>query len=475
MTFFEHLAELRSRLIWCILVVFIVFCILYAYHSEIFNLLTKPVIDGLRRHGIFSLQALQVTEALIAQLEVCLISAIFVSSPYIFYQIWAFVSPGLYPEEKKYVLPVVGLVSAFFIYGVVFSYFIFLPMIVDFLVGYSMEGGTIQIIPTVEKTVSLCLTFLLIFGLVFELPLLMFFLSLIGFTDHKKYWKYGRYFMVVAFIIGGIFTPPDPLSQVLMAVPMCILYYVGTLFSWVAGFLRKDKSSKAPTYITVGAVILLGAVVSLASYLWSYSNTKPISNKIPRGLISLVKISTTSKLSDYLTTAIFGSKSIPEKSSNNVSLVLTSQSLLFISGEKCFSVDGEACSSINILEEEGDNNIFEEINNNDLPLLMIIDKKCISQFTKGEFAFHLVTETSSLINGMAEIRIKTVGSEISRIIEWSRNHEMSLENQNPLVEFIQTILPDSWQESGFLYGVISQPRLGRSIITLFRSAMKACR
>lgn len=276
MTFTEHLAELRSRLVRSVAVVAVAFGVAWSFHEELFSALARPVLAGLRAHGIFALQALQVTETITIHMQIALIASLAVAAPFVLYQIWGFVAPGLFENERRRVLPIVSLTLVFFLLGVVFCYFVFLPMLVDFLVAFTLQGGEVQVVPTVERTFSITITFLLVFGLVFELPLLMFFLSLLGIASWRAYLRFGRYFVVLAFIVGAVFTPPDPLSQLLMAVPLCVLYFVGVAFGWVASAVRgPDGLKPLAGWVVAGLTIVFGAAVGTASWAWSSNVSLP--------------------------------------------------------------------------------------------------------------------------------------------------------------------------------------------------------
>jgi len=268
MSFIEHLAELRSRLLRCVLALLLAFVVSWVFHSELFQLFARPVMTALRANGIQSIQALQVTEAISVYLDVSMLSALVLAFPYILYQVWAFVAPGLYQSERRYVAPVIGLVSAFFILGVVFAYFVFVPMVVDYLVRFTTASGEIRLVPTVDRTFYFAWISLLAFGLLFELPVLLFFLALLGVITHRPLLRFGRYFIVLAFIIGAIFTPPDPLSQVLMAIPLCILYYVGIAFAWAASRIRSGGPALVTRAVAAGVVLAFASSVVVAAYLW---------------------------------------------------------------------------------------------------------------------------------------------------------------------------------------------------------------
>ena len=206
MTFGDHLAELRSRLLKSVGALGLAFLVAWNFHEAIFQWIARPVLAGLRNQGIRQLQALQVTETVIAHLQASLLGALVLAAPVIFYQAWAFVAPGLLRRERRIVLPVIGLLSAFFLLGVLFCYFVFLPLVVDFLVAFTQASGDVTLQPTVQQTFRLAVAFLAVFGLVFELPLLMFFLSMLGVVRAAAFRRYARYFVVFSFVIGAILT-----------------------------------------------------------------------------------------------------------------------------------------------------------------------------------------------------------------------------------------------------------------------------
>jgi len=269
MTFTEHLAELRSRLLKSIGSLVLAFVVAWNFHEALFHFIARPVLAGLRNHGIRQLQALQVTETVIAHLQASLLGALVLASPAIFYQVWAFVAPGLLQRERRVVLPVIGLLSAFFLLGVLFCYFVFLPLVVDFLVSFTEASGDVALLPTVQQTFRLAVAFLAVFGLVFELPLLMFFLSMLGVVQAATFRRYARHFVVFAFVIGAILTPPDPLSQVLMAVPLCALYLVGVVFAHAGETFRGSRRTAGASALAVGVFVAFAGAVGLASWYWN--------------------------------------------------------------------------------------------------------------------------------------------------------------------------------------------------------------
>lgn len=269
MTVTEHLAELRSRLLKSVAALALAFLVAWNFHEQAFHWIARPVLQGLRRQGIQQLQALQVTETVIAHLQASLLGALVLATPVIFYQAWAFVAPGLLRRERRVVLPVIGLLSAFFLLGVLFCYFVFLPLVVDFLVAFTQTSGDVALQPTVQQTFRLAVAFLAVFGLVFELPLLMFFLSMLGVVPAATFRKYARYFVVFAFVIGAILTPPDPLSQVLMAVPLCALYLVGVVFAKAGEAFRGSRRSLGASALAIAVFLAFAGAVGSAAWYWN--------------------------------------------------------------------------------------------------------------------------------------------------------------------------------------------------------------
>lgn len=281
----EHLAELRSRLLRCVIAIAVAFFLAWGFREQVFAILTWPVMEALRRHEVFTLQALQVTETITVYLKVAFVAALLLTSPYIAYQIWAFVAPGLYEHERHIVRLASGLVAGFFALGVLFCYFVFLPLVVDYLVVFTEASGLVRLVPTVEAVFSIVTLFPLVFGLLFQLPLIMFLLALLGIVNHKRFLKVSRYFVVFAFIIGAILTPPDPISQILLALPLTLLFFVGIAFAWVGDLLRSEGQKTVARVIATGAVLVFSGLIILAVITFNASPKRPFPNlSIPSDL-----------------------------------------------------------------------------------------------------------------------------------------------------------------------------------------------
>jgi sec-independent protein translocase protein TatC len=267
MTFTEHLEELRTRLKWSALALVGGMLSAYGFADFFFILLAQPLIRAWDEAGLGApkIHFANPIEPFFTYLKISLIAGVFIASPIIFHQIWKFIAPGLYKHEKRWGIGFALASAVLFAGGACFGYFFVFPLAFKFFLGYarsnmgSMEkllGGavtvstqTFELTPTLMmgEYFSLVWKLLLAFGLVFELPVLLLFLSVIGLVTYKSLWKFNRYFIVLAFIIGAVLTPgPDIISQILMAVPLVVLYNLSILISYLISRRRKAKLGTAP-------------------------------------------------------------------------------------------------------------------------------------------------------------------------------------------------------------------------------------
>jgi len=226
-----HLQELRKRLILSFIAVGAGFVFCYAFADSIFNILAAPLIKMMPTGG--SLIFVSVAEAFFTYMKVAFIAGLILTSPFVLYQIWAFVAPGLYQKEKKYVVPFVLGGSVFFALGVLFGYFVALPVGFKFLLGYATDF--IKPMPSMKEYLSFSIKFLLAFGLVFEFPVVLVLLARIGVVDAKALARQRKYAILLIFIFAAVMTPPDLISQVLMALPLMGLYELSILLSKIFG------------------------------------------------------------------------------------------------------------------------------------------------------------------------------------------------------------------------------------------------
>jgi sec-independent protein translocase protein TatC len=235
MSFFDHLRELRKRIVWSIGVLFVLAVVGMSFAPEMFEWLRGPLINVPHQKLI----VLSPLEMYITYLKLAIMAAIFVGAPFLLLQIWLFVAPGLYPHEKKWIVPFIVLGSVFFVGGAVFAFYVVLPMGFKYVI--EMMPSTVESQYSVEIYFGLVTKLMLAFGVVFELPLIMWILSAAGIVDPKTYTRIRRYWIVAAFIIAAILTPPDPFTQCLMAAPLLIFYELGVLGSKIM-FRRRQQA-----------------------------------------------------------------------------------------------------------------------------------------------------------------------------------------------------------------------------------------
>jgi len=227
-----HLEELRKRLIICCAAVGIAFLPCYAFKDQIFEFIAIPLIASLPADNSWMIFT-GVTEAFFTYLKVSFLAGIFLSLPVIFYQLWAFISPGLYSKERNAIFPFVIFSTLFFITGASFGYFVVFPFGFKFLLGFATD--TIRPFPSLKEYLSFATKLLLAFGLVFELPLITYFLAKTGLLTHRTLTKNRRYFIVIAFLGSAMLTPPDVVTQLLMAGPLLILFEISVMVAKVFG------------------------------------------------------------------------------------------------------------------------------------------------------------------------------------------------------------------------------------------------
>jgi sec-independent protein translocase protein TatC len=230
--FTTHLEELRRRLIVCLIAATIGFLLCYAFKERIFEFIAIPLIASLPDDNSWMIFT-GVTEAFFTYVKVSFLAGVFISLPVIFYQLWAFIAPGLYAKEKRIVIPFVIFSTLFFVTGAGFGYFVVFPFGFQFLLGFATD--MIRPFPSLKEYLSFATKLLLAFGLIFELPLISYFLSKTGILTYQTLARNRRYFIVIAFIISATFTPPDVATQILMAGPVLILFEISVLVARIFG------------------------------------------------------------------------------------------------------------------------------------------------------------------------------------------------------------------------------------------------
>jgi sec-independent protein translocase protein TatC len=233
-TFISHLIELRDRLLRAIVSVLVLTLCLVPWAKEIYSLLAQPLLSALPSGA--TMIATDVTGTFLVPLKVTLMAGFLIALPYVLYQAWAFVAPGLYQHEKRLAVPVIVSSVFFFAVGMAFAYFVVFPVAFGFFVGYTPPG--VQMMTDIDKYLSFVLTMFLAFGLTFETPVVVVVLVRMGVVGLDKLRAARSYVIVGAFVLGAIFTPPDVISQLLLAVPLWLLYEVGLL---LARFVSTEK------------------------------------------------------------------------------------------------------------------------------------------------------------------------------------------------------------------------------------------
>ncbi len=222
-SFMSHLIELRSRLMRSIIAVVIVVVALFPFAKDIYAALAQPLLRVLPQGS--TMIATDVTGTFLVPLKVTLMAAFLVALPYVLWQAWAFVAPGLYQHEKRLVLPVLVSSCLFFALGMSFAYFFVFPVAFGFFAGYTPVG--VQMMTDIDKYLSFVLTMFIAFGLTFETPVVVVVLVRMRVVPLEKLKAIRPYVIVGAFVIGAIFTPPDVISQCLLALPLWLLYELG--------------------------------------------------------------------------------------------------------------------------------------------------------------------------------------------------------------------------------------------------------
>jgi sec-independent protein translocase protein TatC len=229
-SFIAHLVELRTRLLHAVVAVLLVFVCLFPWASDLYTLLARPLLARLPKGG--QMIATDVTTPFFVPLKVALMTAFLIALPYILYQIWRFVAPGLYAHEKRLVWPLIIASSLLFFCGMAFAYFMVFPVVFGFITASAPHG--VAVMTDIDKYLSFVLTMFMAFGITFQVPVAIVLLVRMGFVSVEKLREIRPYMVVGAFVVGAIFTPPDVVSQSMLAIPLWLLYEVGIqVANWV--------------------------------------------------------------------------------------------------------------------------------------------------------------------------------------------------------------------------------------------------
>ncbi len=244
--FLGHLEELRKRLIACAIAIGVGFVISYIFAEKLFQILIAPLKAVLPAGDRLIFTALP--EMFFTYLKVAFISGIMLVAPFIFYQLWLFIAPGLYKNEKRYVIPFVIASTILFVGGALFGYFVVFPFGFKFFISFTNEY--VKALPSVKQYFGFAVKLLFAFGIVFELPVVIFFLTKMGVVTPALLRKNRKYAVLLSFIVAAILTPPDVITQCMMAGPLIVLYEIGILVSvsaWKKKQKKKEDDSAAET------------------------------------------------------------------------------------------------------------------------------------------------------------------------------------------------------------------------------------
>ena len=237
MPLLEHLRELRHRFMIAAGAVLIGILLTFCQVDPIWDFLMAPMDQAIGDKGTMAIN--EPLEGFMTYLKVAALSGCAVASPVVFYQFWLFVAPGLYPKEKKQVLPLVVCSTVLFLAGVAFAYFV----IFDFAFQFFMEFTSDEVVPilSINAYLSVVTRLLLAFGVSFQLPIVVYFLARVGLVDHRDMLRFFKYAVLGIFVVASLLTPPDVISQILMAIPLLFLYGIGIIVARIFSTKERDE------------------------------------------------------------------------------------------------------------------------------------------------------------------------------------------------------------------------------------------
>lgn len=235
--FISHLIELRDRLLRTLIGFALVLLMLLPFANKIYSLLAAPLLAQLPSGA--QMIATAVTTPFFVPMKVAILAAFIISLPHTMFQAWAFVAPGLYAHEKKFMVPMIVASCCLFLMGMAFAYFLVLPVIFGFIISATPVG--VAVMTDIANYLDFVIGLFFAFGLAFQVPIAVILVVYFGWFDVIQLKAIRGYVVVVAFVLGAIFTPPDVVSQFMLALPICMLYELGIL---LAGFIAKAKSSE---------------------------------------------------------------------------------------------------------------------------------------------------------------------------------------------------------------------------------------
>lgn len=240
MPLMEHLRELRGRLVTSLVVVVLGICVGFVFAEDIFSWLVQPMNQALAEHGEGTMAITDPLEGVVTYLKVAFIAGLFFASPVVSYQIWAFVAPGLYSTEKRVVVPLFMTSTVLFSLGAAFGYYVIFKYGFAFFLSVITPGETAAVL-SINAYLDTAIKLLVAFGLSFQLPIVIFFLARLGLVDARDLLVNFRYAIVIIFVVAAILTPPDVLTQTLMAGPLTVLYFLSIGVAWMFTTKKREK------------------------------------------------------------------------------------------------------------------------------------------------------------------------------------------------------------------------------------------
>ena len=237
--FLSHLIEMRDRLLRVVVVVLLIFLGLFSFANDLYSIVAQPLLAHLPKGG--TMIATEVASPFLTPFKLAMVFSIFIAMPFILYQLWAFIAPGLYSNEKMLALPLLVSSIILFYAGMTFAYFVVFPLVFGFLIGIAPEG--VAVMTDIAKYLDFVLKMFFAFGVAFEVPIATIILVAAGITTPDSLAAKRPYIIVAAFVVGMLLTPPDVISQTLLALPMWMLFEAGLFFSRI--IVRKRKEAEA--------------------------------------------------------------------------------------------------------------------------------------------------------------------------------------------------------------------------------------
>jgi len=238
--FLSHLVELRDRLLRSVLFVLLIFSGLFYFANDIYHFVATPIMEALPEGS--TMVATKTTAPFLTPFKLALVTSIFIGMPFLLFQAWSFIAPGLYKHEKRLAFPLLFSSIVLFYAGMAFAYYVVFPLIFTFLTAMAPEGVTV--LPDISDYLDLVLKLFFAFGIAFEVPIATIIFVVIGWTTPDKLVEKRAYIIVGAFVLGMLLTPPDIVSQVMLAIPMWLLFEVGVLFSRMILKMRKQREEE---------------------------------------------------------------------------------------------------------------------------------------------------------------------------------------------------------------------------------------